>query len=72
MTRRLSWTLALVLAATAARAQDKLAWKFKEGDKFYAETISKAKHLIKANGADLKLNLTMTFVNRYTVTEVGR
>jgi Family of unknown function (DUF6263) len=63
--------LALAVLALPARAQVQLEWKFKEGDKFYLETVNSFKQSMKTLGKELKQDLDMTFVFSVAVQKVN-
>lgn len=60
---------ALVLAALAgpAPAQVTLQWKFKEGDKFYLESVSILKQSMKTLNKELKQDIEQTTLFSFTV-----
>jgi hypothetical protein len=61
--------VALVLGGTAAPAfgQVKLAWRFKEGDSFYAETVTGLRLTVEREGKQTVSTLDGTTVSRFTV-----
>ena len=64
MLTRACLTLTLMLGATAARADEvKLQWKFKEGDTYYVENVTKTKQSLGAGGKSNETNKTTTAVN---------
>lgn len=63
--------LALALVAVPARAQVQLEWKFKEGDKFYLETVNSFKQSMKTLGKELRQDLDLTFVFSVAVDKVN-
>ena len=63
--------LALAVLAAPAHAQVQLEWKFKEGDKFYLETINSFKQSMKTLGKELKQDLDLTFVFSVAVQKVN-
>jgi len=71
MVRR-SWVGVLVLLCTAAATapalgQDKLEWKFKEGDRFFLESVTDMKQAMKVMGQEISMDMKMTAVNSVTV-----
>jgi hypothetical protein len=69
MLSRCGFGAAVVLAALAwpAQAQVQLEWKFKEGDKFYLETVSVLKQTMKTLGKELKQDLEHTTLFSFVV-----
>src|SRR5262249_51794720 len=69
MRQSTGWALALVLSGMTVPAygQDKLAWKFKEGDKFYLENVTGMKQTIEVAGQEIKQEIDATMVARFTV-----
>src|SRR5689334_10842250 len=63
--------LALAVLAVPAHAQVQLEWKFKEGDKFYFETVNSFKQSMKTLGKELRQDMDMTFVLGVTVQKVN-
>ena len=59
--------LLVVLAVPAAAADNKLEWKFKEGDTFYVENVTKTKQSLGAGGKANETEKTTTAVARYKV-----
>jgi hypothetical protein len=54
--------LFLVVAGSRVHGQTQLEWKFKEGDKFYLETVSSFKQGMKSLGKELRQDFEMTFL----------
>ncbi len=69
MLSRCGFGAAFVLVALAwpAQAQVRLEWKFKEGDKFYLESVSVLKQSMKTLGKDLKQDLEQTTLFSFSV-----
>jgi hypothetical protein len=57
----------LLALATPALAEETLAWKFKEKDGFYIETVNAQKQTIEAMGTKHPQELDITAVNHFTV-----
>lgn len=66
------WMGVVLIAATAlpARAQVTLAWKWKEGDVLYAETISKAKQSINFGGNAMATESERRMLDSFRVNKV--
>jgi hypothetical protein len=54
--------LFLVAAGSRVHGQTQLEWKFKDGDKFYLETVSSFKQGMKSLGKELRQDFEMTFL----------
>ena len=62
---------ALAFLAVPAHAQVQLEWKFKDGDKFYLETVNSFKQSMKTLGKELRQDLDMDFVFSVAVQKVN-
>jgi hypothetical protein len=71
MLRKSWWASALVLAIVTAPSfgQDKLEWKFKQGEKFYVESVQNIKQSIEFMGQSMKQDMKNTTVSSFEVKE---
>jgi len=69
MTRRTCGLALVLLAGLAlpAGAQTTLAWKFKEGEKFYVEDVNDLKQTISIIGKDIRQNTKITTITSFVV-----
>ncbi len=65
----LAAVLTLGVLALPAHGQVAMEWKLKEGDKFYLETVSTFKQVMRTLGRELKQDLEQTTVFGVTVTK---
>jgi hypothetical protein len=62
--------LALAAVAAPAHGQVQLEWKFKEGSKFYLETVSSSRQGMKFQGKELRQDTELTFLFSVAVQQV--
>jgi hypothetical protein len=74
MKRWCSFGVFVLLAAGTAQAADtvKLEWKFKEGDKFYVETVTETTQTIGSMGKQRDVKKTVTAVSSYRVLKKSK
>jgi hypothetical protein len=63
--------LALAAVAAPAHGQVQLEWKFKEGSKFYLETVTTARQGMKYQGKELRQDTELTFLFSVTVQRMN-
>lgn len=74
MLRRCALVMLLTCVGLSAQAQGpavKLAWKFKEGDKFYLENVTALKQVVKIMGQEIPTETVNTTVSSFKVTKVA-
>jgi hypothetical protein len=72
MIYRLAWSTLLILAIPLpAAAQVKLAWNFKQGDRFYVEEITNVRQTIKIGNTENRQDLDQTRISRFTVLKAN-
>ncbi len=57
----------LLAAPAGAHAQVKLAWQFKEGDRFFVQESTQVRQTIKARDTENRQDLNQTKVSRFTI-----
>jgi hypothetical protein len=72
MISRLAWSMLLFLAIPLpAAAQVKLAWTFKQGERFFVEEVVKVRQTIKISGTENRQDLDQTRVSRFMVLKAN-
>ena len=69
--RILTVSLLLLLSAQSASAQEKLVWKFKEGDAFTLENVRTDKQTVKIDGKSQTSETTTTWTTLIEVRKAG-
>src|SRR5262249_60998621 len=69
---RLAWsTVLFVLIPLPAAGQVKLAWKFKQGERFFVEDVVNVRQTIKIANSENRQDLNQTRISRFTVLKVN-
>jgi hypothetical protein len=72
MLSRLAWSLVLFLAIPfPLAAQVKLAWTFKQGERFFVEEVVNVRQTIKIAGTENRQDLDQTKVSRFLVLKAN-
>jgi outer membrane lipoprotein-sorting protein len=61
----------LICQALPAQAQTRMIWKFKEGETFYVENVTKSKQIIISNGQTTEQEKTTTAIASYRVVKTS-